>query len=72
MPLQIQLTANWTYIRMHRGKWGTGYRDEELAGWADRILTFRQDSIDTYLYFNNDPEGHALRDADRIAQLLKL
>jgi uncharacterized protein YecE (DUF72 family) len=71
LPLQMRLTADWTYIRMHRGKWGTGYSDEELTAWADHIRTFRRDHIDTYLYFNNDPEGHALRDADRIEQMLQ-
>ncbi|HEX6507871.1 MAG TPA: DUF72 domain-containing protein [Chloroflexota bacterium] len=70
MPLEVRLTASWTYIRMHRGEHGTGYSDGELMQWAERIRAFLRDGIETYVYFNNDPEGHALRDADRLRELL--
>lgn len=66
VPLDISLTAPWTYIRMHSGQWGTGYSDEELSTWADRIRSFIQQGVDVYVYFNNDPEGHAIRDAQRL------
>lgn len=51
---------------MHSGQWGTGYSDEELSTWADRIRSFIQQGVDVYVYFNNDPEGHAIRDAQRL------
>ena len=70
VPLDIRLTAPWTYIRMHSGQWGTGYSDEELSNWATRIRSFLQEGIDVYVYFNNDPEGHAIRDANRLSALL--
>jgi uncharacterized protein YecE (DUF72 family) len=71
MPLDVRLTAPWTYIRMHSGAHGTGYGDDELRQWARRIGTFREDGVDAYVYFNNDPEGHALRDADRLESMLQ-
>ena len=70
MPLDVKLTAPWTYIRMHTGRYGTGYSDPELQEWAARIEGFRRDGVETFVYFNNDPGGHALRDADRLAGLL--
>ncbi|AFZ22908.1 hypothetical protein Cylst_0575 [Cylindrospermum stagnale PCC 7417] len=70
IPLDIYLTADWTYIRMHSGQWGTGYSDEELAIWAEHILSFLAQNIDVYIHFNNDPEGHAIRDAQRLYALL--
>jgi len=70
VPLDIHLSAPWTYIRMHSGRWGIGYSDEELSTWATPIRSFLQQGIDVYLYFNNDPEGHALRDAKRLYTLL--
>lgn len=70
VPLDVRLTADWTYIRMHSGRWGTGYTDDELVGWAQRISGYRREGADTYVYFNNDPGGHALRDAERLRDLL--
>jgi uncharacterized protein YecE (DUF72 family) len=70
MPLEIRLTAPWTYIRMRTGEHGTGYTDPELERWADRIRVFLGQGIETYVYFNNDPGGHALRDAERLRSML--
>jgi uncharacterized protein YecE (DUF72 family) len=55
---------------MHSAQWGTGYSDEELSIWAERIRSFLMREIDVYVYFNNDPEGHAIRDAQRLYALL--
>jgi uncharacterized protein YecE (DUF72 family) len=71
VPLDPTLTTNWTYIRMHSGAHGTGYGDEELTVWAERIRAWRDQGVDVYVYFNNDPEGHALRDAVRLHTMLE-
>jgi uncharacterized protein YecE (DUF72 family) len=71
VPLDVCLTAPWTYIRMHGGEWGVGYSLEELSTWAERIHSFLQKGIDVYVYFNNDPDGHAIRDAKHLDNLLK-
>lgn len=70
VPLAIELTAPWTYIRMHQGQEGVGYSESELTAWADRIRAFRQQGLEVYVYFNNDAEGHAIRDAQRLRELL--
>lgn len=70
VPLDIHLTAPWTYIRMHAGQWGTGYSEPELSAWAERIRLFLQQEIDVYVYFNNDPEGHAIRNGKYLYNLL--
>ena len=72
VPLDIRLTAPWTYIRMHSGQWGVGYSEQELSTWATRIRSFLQEGVDVYVYFNNDPDGHAIRDAQRLSALLRL
>lgn len=69
VPLDIRLTAPWTYIRMHGGQHGIGY-DDELHTWADHIQRFRGQGADVHVYFNNDPEGHAIRDAARLHEML--
>lgn len=70
VPLDMYLSAPWTYIRMHSGQWGVGYSDEELSAWAERIRSFLAQGIEVYVYFNNDPDGHAIHDANRLNALL--
>ena len=54
IPLDIQRTADWTYIRFHGGEYGIAFTDAELRPWAKRIRAWRSDGIDSYSYFNND------------------
>ena len=71
MPLDIRLTAPWTYIRLHYGSTGWGFTDDELTAWQRHIRRFLNGGADVYAYFNNDPGGHALTDADRLRQMLE-
>jgi uncharacterized protein YecE (DUF72 family) len=71
MPLDIRVTAPWTYVRMHYGETGWGFTDRELEPWARRIRGWLDDGIDVYIYFNNDPEGHAILDARRLNAMLQ-
>jgi uncharacterized protein YecE (DUF72 family) len=61
----IVVTGGWSYLRFHQGTLvGPGYRRRTLARWAERIRQLQADPI--YVYFNNDPGGAAVRDADRL------
>jgi uncharacterized protein YecE (DUF72 family) len=57
---------------MHSGQWNVGYSDEELSIWVEHIRSFLMQGIDVYVYFNNDPDGYAIRDAQRLFILLGL
>ena len=70
IPLDVQTTTSWTYIRMHGGEQTIGFGDRELAAWADRLRSFLDRGLDVYVYFNNDPDGHAIRDAQRLRAML--
>jgi uncharacterized protein YecE (DUF72 family) len=70
IPLDARLTAPWTYVRMHGGEPGPGFCSDELAPWAERIRGFLDQGADAYVYFNNDPQGHAIRDAQRLGRML--
>jgi uncharacterized protein YecE (DUF72 family) len=66
-------TAGFTYLRMHRGAGaGGGFGDEELTLWARRVRAVAGSGKEVYVYFNNDRDGHAPRDAARLRQLLKV
>lgn len=64
------VTGGWSYIRFHLGQpASSGYTREKLARWADRIAELRAER--TYVYFNNDGEGAAVRDARTLTELLE-
>jgi uncharacterized protein YecE (DUF72 family) len=64
------VTGGWSYIRFHVGRpESSGYRREKLSRWADRIAVLP--ARRTYVYFNNDGEGAAVRDARTLTELLE-
>jgi uncharacterized protein YecE (DUF72 family) len=74
IPLEIGLTADWTYIRFHGGAQRIAFSEEELQPWATRIRSWLADGIDSYSYFNNDTIEHgrapAIDNAKRLRQLV--
>jgi uncharacterized protein YecE (DUF72 family) len=66
-------TAPFTYIRMHAGAAPAGgFTDEQLRPWAARVRALARSGKDVHVYFNNDREGHAVRDARRLREMLSL
>jgi uncharacterized protein YecE (DUF72 family) len=66
-------TAPFTYIRMHRGEEPAGgFTREELSAWAAQIRSLRVREKEVYVYFNNDWEGYAVRDAIALQELLEV
>ena len=66
-------TAPFAYLRMHAGAGQSGgFTDDQLAAWAGRVRGLRGAGKEVYVYFNNDWEGHAVRDAERLRALLEV
>ena len=65
-----ELTADWTFVRFHAGTRGArgNYSDSELREWAERLRSWR--TREAFIYFNNDWEGFAPRNALRLRELL--
>jgi uncharacterized protein YecE (DUF72 family) len=64
-PFQAhEMTADWTFIRFHRGGRGRrgNYSTAELEAWKRRIAAWRA-RFEVYAYFNNDWEGLAVDNA---------
>jgi uncharacterized protein YecE (DUF72 family) len=64
-PFQTyEATAPWGYVRLHFGKQGRrgNYSERELEQWAHRLREWR-DRRELFVYFNNDWEAFAPRDA---------
>src|SRR3954454_14806898 len=70
----IWRTADWTYVRFHTGRATPSpcYGERALDTWATRVADGWGREADGYVYFNNDHQGCALRDAGRFARLLAL
>jgi len=65
-----ELTADWAFVRFHSGSRGRrgNYSQSELREWARRIGAWPVE--ESFLYFNNDWEGFAPRNALRLRELL--
>ena len=68
----MEITADFVYVRLHgtESKYGGSYPPTVLHEWARRIRGWRKDSKAVYFYFDNDPEGHAVKNAITLRKLL--
>ncbi|MFO7768007.1 MAG: DUF72 domain-containing protein [bacterium] len=71
-PAPKVLTAGFTYLRFHgpEGEYARAYEEQDLAGWAGAISSWREEGVEVFAFFNNDHQGHAPRDAARLAEML--
>lgn len=62
------LTADWTFVRFHYGSRGRNgnYSERELREWAARLRQWPE----AYVYFNNDWNGYAVRNAKYLQRLV--
>lgn len=68
----IEFTTDFTYIRFHGplGTYNDGYSAASLRKWARDVTLWRQKLTNIFLYFNNDQQGHAVRDANTLRNLM--
>jgi len=66
-------TADFAYIRFHgsTGLYFSCYSDEELADWAKRLTNLARNLKAIYIYFNNDAEAFAVRNAITLRRYLE-
>ena len=70
MPKAFEISSDFAYIRMHLPQHGLGYGERALQPWAQRVLEWRGQKLDVFVYFNNDMEGHAIKDANTLISLV--
>ena len=70
LPDELIKTADDIYIRFHGLKnwYRHDYSTAELAAWAKRIEESRASTV--WVYFNNDRDGYAIKNARVLRQLL--
>ncbi len=69
----IEITADWTYIRLHGPtelKYQGSYSNAQLAAWAERIRRWSRTMKAIYVYFDNDDSAYAVDNALTLKRLL--
>ena len=70
LPNELVKTSDAIYLRFHgRTRWYRhDYSDEELTDWVKKIR--QSNASEVWIYFNNDREGFAIRNAQEMMRLL--
>lgn len=66
-----EITTDWVYLRFHGDHYQGSYTSQFLTAEAQRIKEDLQAGRDVYAYFNNDQEGHAVRNAQALKRYLE-
>ena len=68
----LEITADFVYVRLHgtESTYGGSYPNSMLKTLAKEIRRWKKGRRTVYVYFNNDPEGHAIRNAMTLQRLL--
>jgi uncharacterized protein YecE (DUF72 family) len=66
-----EITADFAYVRLHHGRRGRrgNYSESELREWAARLAAWGA-AGDVYVYFNNDWEAFAPRNAVALRRMI--
>lgn len=68
------LTADFVYIRLHgptQKAYEGKYSKRQLNSWAKKIDKWHSNGKDVYLFFDNDQQGFAAKNALELVQILK-
>lgn len=74
LPCELRATAKLVYARLHgpdpHTLYAGSYTEDDLRWWRDRIREWERDGHEVMVYFDNDGEGHAVRNAVRLRELV--
>ena len=74
LPCVLRATSRTVYVRLHgpdhHHLYAGSYSHDDLRWWADRAREWQSHGHEVWMYFNNDGEGHAVRNAESIRAML--
>ncbi|MBO0695579.1 MAG: DUF72 domain-containing protein [Verrucomicrobia bacterium] len=72
-PMWEEVTTDLVYVRLHghTRKYASSYNKPSLRKWATRIGDWLDQNRDVHVYFDNDAEGAAPRNALRLLEMLR-
>jgi hypothetical protein len=71
-PMWRAVTSDLVYVRLHghTRKYASSYSEASLRSWAADTKRWLAEGRDVHVYFDNDAEGHAVRNALRFQELV--
>jgi uncharacterized protein YecE (DUF72 family) len=72
-PYFEERTTGYMYVRLHGHTelYASGYSEASLDHWAEKVMTWRDEGLDVYVYFDNDARGRAPHDAVALLDRLR-
>jgi uncharacterized protein YecE (DUF72 family) len=74
LPCLLRVTAGFAYARLHgpdhQHLYAGAYSNAELHWWADRCREWSDGGREVFIYFNNDGDANAVRNARTLAALV--
>jgi uncharacterized protein YecE (DUF72 family) len=72
-PMWREVTADFVYVRLHghTRKYASSYSAASLQRWAAQANAWAGEGRDVFVYFDNDAEGHAVRNALAFERLVR-
>ncbi|MCX6501342.1 MAG: DUF72 domain-containing protein [Microbacterium sp.] len=74
LPCELRATSSLVYARLHgpdpHTLYAGSYSDDDLRWWRDRIREWEGAGHEVRVYFDNDGEGHAVRNARTLREML--
>ncbi|MGI8612814.1 MAG: DUF72 domain-containing protein [Nocardioidaceae bacterium] len=69
-PFVERVTSDFMYVRLHGSEelYVSGYTDEALDRWSDKLRSWAAAGLDVYAYFDNDVKVHAPYDAMNLSR----
>jgi uncharacterized protein YecE (DUF72 family) len=66
-----RVTADFVYVRLHGpgARYKGSYSSPALAAWRERAERWRRQGLDVFVFFDNDEEGYAAADAERLQRM---
>lgn len=69
----VQVTSDLVYVRLHGPsvkKYEGEYKDKDLEKWCDRVNQWQKEKLDVFMYFDNDQNAFAAKNAMRLWKML--
>jgi uncharacterized protein YecE (DUF72 family) len=68
-----RVTTNLVYVRLHghTRKYASSYSKPALTNWATRVRGWLNENRDVHVYFDNDAEGAAPKNALTLLEMVR-
>ncbi len=72
-PYHEAVTTDFVYLRLHGREqlYASDYNEYDLQQYAEKISGWLNDNKKVWVFFNNDYHGYAIKNAEKLKEILK-